>query len=161
MKKTLSLAAALLAGAAHAHVVLDQPQAAAGSAYKAALRVGHGCDGTPTHTLRVRLPAGLRGTKPMPKPGWTITLRREPLPQPYESHGRRISDEVAEISWRATSREAWLDDAHVDEFVLRTTLPTAPGALAFKVLQLCERGEHEWTAPLQVQPAPAPAAHHH
>ena len=45
-------ALALLAGAVHAHVSLDQGTAPAGSAYKAVFRIGHGCDGT----LRGQLP---------------------------------------------------------------------------------------------------------
>ena len=34
-------------GAALAHVTLKQQDAAAGSTYKAVLRVGHGCEGSP------------------------------------------------------------------------------------------------------------------
>jgi periplasmic copper chaperone A len=53
--------------AAQAHVTLEEPQALAGAGYKAVLRVGHGCEGTATHTVVVRVPAGFRGAKPMPK----------------------------------------------------------------------------------------------
>jgi len=145
MKQTLLLLpAAMLCGAAQAHVVLDEPRAPAGSAYKAALRVSHGCQGTATHTVSVLVPAGFRSAKPMPKPGWTLSVRKEPLAQPYESHGRRIIDDVVEITWKATSRDAWLADAHFDEFVLRGQLPDKPGALWFKLQQLCETGSWNW-----------------
>ncbi len=166
----------LLAGAAQAHVTLEVPQAAAGSGYKAVLRVGHGCEGTATHTLSVRLPAGFRGAKPMPKPGWTISITRAPLAEPYESHGRKVTDDVVEISWKADSRERWLPDAHYDEFVLRGQAPDTPGPAWFKVRQLCEKGEWNWAevpasgtstqglkAPavlLDVQPKAAPAHQH-
>ncbi|HSW22121.1 MAG TPA: DUF1775 domain-containing protein [Burkholderiaceae bacterium] len=43
---------------------------------------------------------------------------------------------------KANSRDAWL--AHYDEFVVRGQLPDTPGALWFKVQQLCERGELNW-----------------
>jgi uncharacterized protein YcnI len=132
------------AGPASAHVTLEEAQARAGKPYKATLRVSHGCEGTATHTLRVQVPAGFRGAKPMPKPGWTLQTQRAPLAQPYESHGRRITDDVVEITWTAATREAWLADAHYDEFVLRGQLPAQPGPLWFKVQQLCEKGQWDW-----------------
>ena len=140
----LMLLAAGLAGTAHAHVTLEEPTSLAGAPYKAVLLVSHGCEGTATHTVTVRLPAGFRGAKPRPKPGWQIGIRRAPLAQPYESHGRKISDDVAEITWKASSREAWLPDAQFDEFVLRGQAPEQPGPAWFQVQQLCERGQWDW-----------------
>jgi uncharacterized protein YcnI len=107
-------------------------------------RIGHGCDGSATHTVSVTLPAGFRGAKPMPKAGWTLALRKAPLAQPYSSHGRTVTDDVVEVTWKAATREAWLADAHYDEFTLRGQLPDTPQALWFKVQQLCERGELHW-----------------
>lgn len=161
MKTTLTLAALLgLAATAGAHVSLEQPQAEAGSAYKAVLRIGHGCEGSPTRAVSVTLPAGFRGAKPMPKPGWALAIRREPLAVPYESHGRRVTDDVVEITWSAASREAFLPDAHYDEFVLRGQAPLAVGPAWFRVHQLCEKGEWRWAdIPTEAQPQPrAPAA---
>lgn len=165
MKSTPTLlAAALLATGAQAHVTLEVPTAVAGEPYKAVLRVGHGCEGTATHTLVVALPPGFAGARPMPKPGWTLTLRRE-------------GGEVVEITWKAAGREAWLDPAHYDEFVLRGRAPRQPGPAWFKVQQLCEKGSWHWAetppegsstrglrapaALLDVQPAAAAAAQHH
>jgi uncharacterized protein YcnI len=128
----LAAAAALLAASfgAAAHVTLEEPAAIAGKPYKAVLRVGHGCEGTATHTLAVRIPAGFKGAKPMPKPGWAIEIRP-------------VADSV-EIVWKASSREAFLPDAHYDEFVLRGRTPEQPGPLWFKVQQLCEKGQWDW-----------------
>jgi uncharacterized protein YcnI len=150
--KTIITLITLAAGAAQAHVTLEQPQAAAGSSYKAVLRVGHGCEGTATHTLTVRLPPDFRGAKPMPKPGWSLSVTRAPLAKPYDDHGRQVTDEVVEIAWKAASREAWLPDAHYDEFVLRGQAPAVAGPTTFKVQQLCEKGQLDWTVPLDVQP---------
>ena len=44
--------------AASAHVTLERQEAPVGSSYKAVLRVPHGCDGSPTTAIRVRVPAG-------------------------------------------------------------------------------------------------------
>jgi uncharacterized protein YcnI len=167
---------ALLQGAAHAHVSLEQASAPAGSAYKAVFRIGHGCDGHATHTVAVTVPAGMRGAKPMPKAGWALGVRKAPLAKPYESHGRTIIEDVVEVTWKAITRESWLADAHYDEFTLRGQLPDTAQPLWFKVQQLCERGEWNWSdvpssgtstrglkAPavlLEVTPAPK-AGHHH
>ncbi len=137
----ISFAAALLCGsAAHAHVVLDQRAAPAGSYYRGAFRVGHGCDGSATVALTVRLPAGVRGAKPMPKPGWSIERRVEKLAHPYDSHGKSVAEEVVAITWRGGP----LPDAFFDEFAIQMQLPATPGPLWFKVLQQCEKGEIDW-----------------
>ena len=144
----IALAAAMafsLAGPVFSHVVLDEPAALAGNSYKASLRVGHGCEGSPTTAITVLIPPGFQGAKPQPKPGWVLTVRREKLAQPYSSHGKPVSEDVSEISWTAASRDSWLPDAFFDEFVLRGTLPAEAKPLWFKVLQTCEQGRLDWT----------------
>lgn len=137
---SLALAASVLVcGAASAHVVLEQPSAAAGSSYRAVFRVGHACgDGMSTTGITVRIPAGVQGAKPMPKPGWALAVKTGALAVPYTSHGKQVETDVTEIAWSAGSRDAALPEAHYDEFVLRATLPAAPGALWFKVTQTCD-----------------------
>lgn len=171
MKNFLFVAAmAALNTSALAHVVLDQPTAAAGSYYKATLRVSHGCEGSATTLVRVFVPLGFQGARPFPKAGWTIDAPKVPLAQPYDSHGRTIAEDVREITWRGGP----LPDAFADEFSFVGKLPTQAGPLAFKVLQECESGRHEWfalpepgakapakpAAMLNVMPATA-GAHHH
>ena len=172
-----ALALLLAAPAALSHVVLEQPTALAGSSYRAVLRVGHGCDGLATTGISVRIPPGVQGAKPMPKPGWLLGVRTEPLATPYTHHGKRVEAEVSEISWTAQGKEAALPDHFYDEFVLRASLPATPGVLWFKVTQTCQdegrTGRKDWTqvpaagsstkglplpaAPLRVD-APAPAS---
>lgn len=169
-------ALALACASASAHVTLEQPEAEAGKPYKAVLRIGHGCDGAATREIIVTLPEGLRGAKPMPKPGWSLSLQRRPLAVPYVSHGKTIADELSEIRWTARTVDDQLQDAWYDEFTLRTTLPEQPGVLWFKVRQLCTDGEWNWAeipassgeppkAPavrLRVLPAKAsPGGHNH
>jgi uncharacterized protein YcnI len=140
------LAAALMAFAsiACAHIVLEEPAALAGTSYKAAFRVGHGCDGSPTTAIKVFMPAGFSGAKPMPKAGWTLTVRSGKLAAPYMSHGKPVTDDVTEITWTASGKEHWLQDAWYDEFVLRGGLPEQAGAVWFRVLQTCEQGQVDW-----------------
>jgi uncharacterized protein YcnI len=179
---TLKLSALVLAfaagAAAHAHVTLDTAVAPTGTGFKAAFRVGHACEtGGATHTLVVQVPAGFAGAKPVPKPGWSVEVVRGTLATPYESHGRKVTEDVVEVSWRANSREAWIQDAWYDEFVLRGQTPDQPGPVWFKVRQVCDKGQWDWSevpasgtstkglkapaALLEVQPADVHAGHVH
>ncbi len=143
----LALSAALLAyaNASFGHVTLDTPNAPAGSTYKAVFKVGHGCEASPTRALRVLLPAGFEGAKPMPKAGWDLKTTTSALSQPYTSHGKTISQDVTEVLWTAKTPADYLPDAHYDEFSLRGKLPATAGALWFKVLQSCENGANDWS----------------
>ena len=141
----LAAAAFLISTGAQAHITLEEPAAVANTGYKAVLRVTHGCEGSATHTVRVQIPAGFLGTKPIPKPGWKLELQRVKLAEPYDSHGRKIDETVSEVMWIAQSPEGFLADAHYDEFVLRGQTPAKPGVIWFKVQQICEKGELNWT----------------
>lgn len=134
---------ALWGGLASAHVALEPASAPAGSSYRAAFRVGHGCDGWPTTGITVLMPVGVQGAKPMPKPGWTLATRTDTLATPYASHGKTVTEDVAEVSWVAQTPQAALPDAHYDEFVLRVGLPAQAGPLWFKVVQTCGDGQQQ------------------
>ncbi|MEO6280982.1 YcnI family protein [Roseateles sp.] len=143
--KNIAALLLLAAASAQAHIALDQPEAPAGSSYRAAFKVGHGCEGgAATKEIVVTLPEGLRGAKPMPKPGWTLTTKRRPLKTPFESHGKPVTDELAEVRWTANGEANYLQDAWYDEFVLRASLPAEAGELWFKVRQVCTQGEWNW-----------------
>ena len=141
------VAAAVLAvsGASQAHIVLQDPAAAAAASYRATFRVGHGCDGAATTAIRVTIPSGFTGAQPMPKAGWTARTVTGKLDRPYTSHGKTFSEGVVEISWTANGPDNALPDAFYDEFVLRGTTPAKPGPLWFKVVQTCEKGSLAWT----------------
>ncbi|MDR7272795.1 uncharacterized protein YcnI [Pelomonas saccharophila] len=160
MKTTLTASLLAVAGAAHAHITLDQPEAPAGSSYRAVFKVGHGCEGgSATKEIVITLPEGLRGAKPMPKPGWTLTTRQRPLKTPYDSHGKAVTEELAEVRWTANGEANQLPDAWYDEFILRASLPAEAGELAFAVRQVCTQGEWNWAElPTAANPRPrAPA----
>ena len=137
----LTLAAACLtASAAHAHVVLEQKSASAASYYKATFMVGHGCEGSPTTSIRIAIPQGVIAVKPMPKTDWTLQTRIEPLNPPQEPHGKPVTEAVAEVTWDGGT----LADSNYDEFVMLMRLPADPGRLFFKVIQGCEQDENRW-----------------
>ncbi len=138
----LALAAAAVVAPATAHVTIDQREASAHSYFKAQLRVGHGCKGSPTVRVRVRLPEGTVSVKPQPKPGWKVETTRVKLAQPVDDgHGGKITETVGEVAWSGGR----LLDEHFDEFAVMMRLPDRPGAtLYFPVVQECEQGVHRW-----------------
>ena len=147
---------------AQAHVVLADPQAVAGSYYKAALRVGHGCNGSATTGITVQVPEGFQGAKPQPKAGWRLSIRRAPLTRPYASHGKTVTDDVVEISWQAATPDAALPDDFFDEFVWQARLPERAGPVWIQVLQTCAQGQNNWvdvpTSGTSIQGMKTPAA---
>ncbi len=153
--------AAALAVPARAHVTLDPPQAAADSFFKVHVRVPHGCEGTATLRVRVRIPAGVLGVKPQPKPGWELSTVKTKLDPPLkDSHGRSITETVSEVVWSGGK----LPDEHYEEFGIHMKLPDKPNTvLYFPAVQECEKGVHRWieipepgkTARDYKEPAPA------
>jgi hypothetical protein len=140
----LLLAQSIAALPAFAHVGLERSEAPNGASYKAVLKVPHGCDGSPTHTVKVEIPEGFIGVKPMPKAGWKLDTVQGPYAKTYAFyHGKKLSEGVREIAWSGGE----LADAHYDEFVASGFLAKElePGAkLYFKVVQLCAKGELKW-----------------
>ncbi|WP_026782306.1 YcnI family protein [Pleomorphomonas koreensis] len=137
----LGAAALMLASPALAHVTLEAPQATAGSTYKAVLRVPHGCAGAATLKVRVQIPEGFIGVKPMPKAGWTLDIVKGKYDGSYQLHGNTVTEGVKELSWTGN-----LPDDYYDEFVFRGTLTDAFAAgstVYFPVVQQCEGDKTE------------------
>jgi periplasmic copper chaperone A len=132
--------AGLAAGDAAAHVTANPNQAPADSWFRTALRVSHGCEGTPTIAVRVQLPDGVVSVRPQMKPGWDISIKMRTLDQPIEGPHGAITEVVDEIAWRSGP----LPDAYFDEFGLTMRLPAEQGTLYFPTVQECEEGIHRW-----------------
>jgi uncharacterized protein YcnI len=130
-------------GTALAHVTLERQETPVGASYKAVLKVSHGCKGSPTTAIRVRLPAGVIAVKPMPKPGWQLAIVTGKYPAPYTLRGAQVSEGVTEIAWSGGK----LLDAHYDEFVFTSVIAAElkPNhTIHFPVVQACEAGVHRW-----------------
>ncbi|WP_374635462.1 DUF1775 domain-containing protein [Paracoccus sp. (in: a-proteobacteria)] len=132
------------AGAAQAHATLESKEAPAGAAYRAVIRIGHGCKGEATQTLRVKLPEGFYNAKPMPKAGWTLETVKGAYATPFDNHGTPMTEGTREVVWSGGD----LSDDWYDEFVLRGTVgpEVAPGTvLYFQTVQECANGTADWT----------------
>lgn len=144
LKSILPAAAALIlaAGAASAHVTLETGQATAGSSYKAVFRVPHGCDGSATVKITVRIPEGMIAVKPMPHAGWTVETVKGKYAKAYDYYGSKLDEGVTEVTWSGGN----LPDAYYDEFVLRGMLAAdlPAGMIYFPTVQECEQGVDRW-----------------
>jgi len=139
-------------GSAQAHITLEYQTAHAGSRYKANFKVPHGCGDSPVREIVVQIPPGVRGARPMPKPGWTVRIERAAPAEPFMDHGRRVTEEVVRVSWVARTEADQLASDHYDEFALQASLPNQPGLMYWSVSQVCVQGRIDWNErPLQGQ----------
>src|SRR3954468_334897 len=113
MKKYILSAVAILAASpVLAHVSLETRQAPVGASYKAVFAVPHGCAGSATTKIRVQIPEGVIGVKPMPKPGWSLEALKGKYAGSYDYHGAKLTEGIKEVVWSGGK----LADDNYDEF---------------------------------------------
>ena len=142
-KSILAAVAVLVTSPALAHVTLETKQATVGSSYKAVFTVPHGCAGSATTKIRVQIPEGVIGVKPMPKAGWNLETVKGKYAAEYDYHGSKLSEGVKEVAWSGGK----LADDNYDEFVVSTYLTGGlkpNSTLYFPVVQECEQGVSRW-----------------
>lgn len=135
--------AVVASSSARAHITLLNREAVVGSSYKAVFVVPHGCAGSATTEIRVQIPEGVIGVKPMPKPGWNVETIKGKYASEYDFHGAKLSEGVKEVVWSGGK----LPDDFYDEFVISTHLTgglKADTTLYFPVVQQCEQGVSRW-----------------
>ena len=108
-----------------AHVDPDPEEAQAGSQLSVGFTVQHGCDGSPTVQLDMRLPEGVTGAQPEPPDGWNGTVEADVI----------------------TFTGGPLPDDQELTFRVLMTLPSTPDTtIYFPFVQRCEIGEIRWIA---------------
>ena len=156
MRKIILPATLMLAFAtstASAHITLETGEAVAGSAYKAVFRVPHGCEGSATVKITVKVPEGVIAAKPMPHAGWKLDIVKGKYAKSYDYYGSKLDEGVTQVSWSGGN----LPDDYYDEFVLRGMLAAdlPEGMIYFPVVQECEKGVDRWIEiPEAGQPEP-------
>lgn len=122
----LTAAALIVASApAHAHVTLTASTTEAGATAEVRLEVPHGCTGSATTGLAVRIPDGVSDVRATSTERWSAAT----------------GDDTVTFT-----TDAPLPDGLRDEVVLSLRLPDEEGAvLVFPVVQRCEEGEAAWT----------------
>ena len=134
----------LVASPALSHATIEPAETPAGAAYRAVIRIGHGCKGEATQTLRVKLPEGFYNAKPMPKAGWTLETVKGAYAKPFDNHGKPMTEGTREVIWSGGN----LSDDWFDEFTIRGTVgpDVAPGTvLYFPAVQECANGSADWS----------------
>jgi uncharacterized protein YcnI len=112
-----------LSATVFSHASLEQDIANSGENYRGVLRITHGCNGSPTVSVRIRIPDGVTGTKPMPKAGWQLETVEMKLDKHYTSYGTTVTEDVRELIWKG----GLLSDKSM--------------TLYFRTVQECENGE--------------------
>jgi periplasmic copper chaperone A len=139
----IAVAMTIAASSARAHITLETHEATIGSSYKAVFAVPHGCAGSATVKIRVQIPEGVIGVKPMPKAGWNVETVEGKYATEYDFHGGKLSQGVREVDWSGGK----LPDSNYDEFVLIGFLTDSlkPNTmLYFPTVQECEHGVSRW-----------------
>ncbi len=157
MRRAIALAASATAalvavGVAAAHVEPTPEEAPAGATSNIGFNIGHGCDGSPTRSVTIRIPGGVTSARPQPKPGWRISITRGTLPKPVKDfEGNTVTKGVLSVTWTGS-----LPDAYFDTFTLRLGMPNTPGKmLYFPTVQRCTKGLYRWIQiPKAGQPEP-------
>lgn len=127
---------------AFAHVTLATGEVRANTYYKAVFQVPHGCDGAATQSIRIQIPEGVIGVKPMPKAGWTLSVTRGAYAKSYQSHGKVVTEGPKEVAWSGGA----LSDDNYDEFVFASFVTDFPAGqvVTFPTVQQCAKGEVRW-----------------
>jgi uncharacterized protein YcnI len=142
---TTALAATLaLAAPAAAHITLDPAEAPADGYATLQLQVPHGCDGSATKAVRVRIPESVPSVTPQVHPGWEVTTKEGPK-DPVELHGEQVTRGISEVTWTAADAGP-LPDGRLDLFGMSVKLPAgeAGDAVYFPTVQQCVKGESGW-----------------
>lgn len=142
MRFILLLAFSVFSAPAFAHVTANPDHGKAGSYFETSFRVSHGCEGSDTIEVSVKMPEGMIVAKPQAKAGWNIEIKKSKLDKPVPAgHGRMADEQVDEIVWRGGS----LPNDQYDSFGVLMKLPEDAGKkIWFPVTQKCIKGEHKW-----------------
>jgi len=138
----LSVALSLAAAAARAHVTANPDSAAADAYVLTQFTVPHGCDGSSTVAVRIKIPEGVASVKPQMKPGWKVEIKMRKLATPLKAeNGAMLTETVDEVDWRGGP----LPDNMYDSFGFVMKMPAgADRTLYFPTVQECEQGSHRW-----------------
>ncbi len=135
-----SVAALAVGGTALAHIDPDPAQAQAGSRLTIGFTIEHGCEGSPTVQIDMRLAEGVTDPVPEPVDGWTPSVD---------------ADVVTYVGGP-------LPDDEEGTFEITMTMPaTVDTSIFFPIVQRCEVGEIRWiglptaSGDEPVEPAPA------
>jgi periplasmic copper chaperone A len=102
----------------------------AGGGFDADLTVSHGCDGADTSRMRVRIPAGVTGVKPVDSVFGKAELEKD------------AAGNVTAVTWTRAAADVRAVDTHYFHLGLRMRLPSKPfTTLSFPTTQTCRAAD--------------------
>jgi uncharacterized protein YcnI len=136
----------LIATPAFAHVGVSEDEIVAGASTSLSFSFGHGCEDSPTNSMKFQVPEGIVNAVPQVHAGWDIEVEREELAEPVEgAHGGEVTDRPAVITF--TAREGFeVPNGQRDTMTLNFTAPETEGQVFFPVIQGCVAGTNDWIA---------------
>lgn len=140
-----AVAALAVAGPASAHVTITASDTTAGAFTILTLSVPHGCDGSPTTEIAVKVPDGITEVTPTRNAYYDLEVVTAKLDEPIiADDGDEITEGVDQVVYTARTP---LPDGQRDSFELALQIPAdaAGQTLAFPTIQTCEKGSTAWT----------------
>jgi uncharacterized protein YcnI len=129
---------------AAAHVSVKADQAVAGGYSVLTFGVPHGCEGSPTTKIAIKIPESITSVKPTVVADWRAEVVRVKLAEPQtDSHGNQVTERVDQVVYTA---ETPLPDELRQTFDVQVKLPddAAGTTLTFPTVQSCVKGETAW-----------------
>ena len=128
---------AIVVGPASAHLEASPGSVPPGSTVKVTFLVEHGCAGSPTKKVAIKLPSSVVATRPAGPSGWVGTVS-----------GRVLTFDGGTLGAKTPGK-----------FTAVITFPKAKGLLTFPAVQTCVNGVNNWIAvPTKADPSPAEPA---
>lgn len=132
------------AAAANAHVTISPDTAEAGQYAVLTVGVPHGCDGSATTQVSIKIPDGINSITPTRHPFYTVEKVMEPLVAPVsDGHGGELTERPTEIVYTATTPLP-ANERDAFQLVLKVPEDAAGTTLYSPSVQTCEEGESAW-----------------
>jgi uncharacterized protein YcnI len=128
---------------ASAHVTVGGSTTEAGEYTVLTVSVPHGCEGSPTTKVEIKVPADVLSVTPTRNPFWDVSTSVQKLSKPTkDAHGNAVTERTGTVTYTATTP---LPDGQRDAFELSFQVPDKAGeTLAFPTVQTCEKGKTAW-----------------
>jgi len=128
-------------GYAWGHALSVDKDAPAGRWHLVQIGIPHGCAGSPTTAVRIRIPDDIFMVRPEVKAGWELTTKMRQMDPPITSEGVTYTQSIDEVTWSGNT----LGDLEFDRFNMLALMPRKENAtIYFLTIQECETGENKW-----------------
>ncbi|KAJ3039824.1 hypothetical protein HDV00_011732 [Rhizophlyctis rosea] len=136
---TVATSLLALAASVQGHASMTPNAAVPNTNYYGAVRIPHGCTGSPSNNITVWIPQNVTSVKPKTSAVWQIATTIRPLVPPVIAEsGATVNTTIDTITWTGSK----VADTEYFDFEFSGKLPDGKDGdiIYFTVLQLCENG---------------------